>query len=85
MVFGIVIFDLVVEWFEQGEVIVVGSGWLLQDGLQCLLQFQVGDQVFFGKYVGQIVKVNGEELFVMCEEDVMGVFEFELLVVRKVV
>jgi len=50
---------------------------LLQDGTQRPLQLKVGDQVLFGKYAGQTVKVDGDELLVMREEDVMGVFEHE--------
>ncbi|WP_175824362.1 co-chaperone GroES [Burkholderia sp. BCC0419] len=80
---GIVIPDSAAERPEQGEVIAVGSGRLLQDGSQCPLQLQVGDQVLFGKYAGQTVKVNGEELLVMREEDVMGVLEPESPAVRK--
>ncbi|MBR8212794.1 co-chaperone GroES [Burkholderia cenocepacia] len=80
---GIVIPDSAAERPEQGEVIAVGSGRLLQDGLQRPLQLQVGDQVLFGKYAGQTVKVNGEELLVMREEDVMGVLEPESPAARK--
>ncbi|MBR8297271.1 co-chaperone GroES [Burkholderia cenocepacia] len=80
---GIVIPDSAAERPEQGEVIAVGSGRLLQDGSQRPLQLQVGDQVLFGKYAGQTVKVNGEELLVMREEDVMGVLESESPAARK--
>ncbi|MBU9268878.1 co-chaperone GroES [Burkholderia gladioli] len=72
---GIVIPDSAAEKPEQGEVIAVGSGRLLQDGTQRALQLKVGDQVIFSKYSGQTVKVDGEELLVMREEDVMGVLE----------
>ncbi|WP_186144843.1 co-chaperone GroES [Burkholderia gladioli] len=72
---GIVIPDSAAEKPEQGEVIAVSSGRLLQDGTQRALQLKVGDQVIFGKYSGQTVKVDGEELLVMREEDVMGVLE----------
>ncbi|MBR8238283.1 co-chaperone GroES [Burkholderia sp. AU42008] len=80
---GIVIPDSAAERPEQGEVIAVGSGRLLQDGSQRPLQLQIGDQVLFGKYAGQTVKVNGEELLVMREEDVMGVLEPESPAARK--
>ena len=79
---GIVIPDSVAEKPEQGEVIAVGSGRLLQDGTLSALQLKVGDQVLFGKYAGQTVKVDGEELLVMREEDVMGVIEADT-VARK--
>ncbi|CAH2798388.1 MAG: Heat shock protein 10 kDa family chaperone GroES [uncultured Caballeronia sp.] len=80
---GIVIPDLIAEKLEQGEVIAVGSGRLLQDGTQRPLQLKVGDQVLFGKYAGQTVKVDGEELLVMREEDVMGVLEPEASAAKK--
>ncbi|CAG9229647.1 cochaperonin GroES [Paraburkholderia sabiae] len=79
---GIVIPDSAAEKPEQGEVVAVGSGRLLQDGALCALQLKVGDQVLFGKYAGHTVKVDGEELLVMREEDVMGVLEADT-VARK--
>ncbi|RQZ41895.1 co-chaperone GroES [Burkholderia sp. Bp9090] len=75
---GIVIPDSATEKPEQGEVVAVGSGRLLQDGTLRALQLKVGDQVLFGKYAGQTVKVDGEELLVMREEDVMGLLEAEV-------
>ena len=68
--------DSTAETPEQGEVVAVGSGKLLQDGTQRPLQLKVGDQVLFSKYAGQTVKVDGDELL-MREEEVMGVFEHE--------
>jgi chaperonin GroES len=79
---GIVIPDSAAEKPEQGEVVAVGGGRLLQDGTLRALQLKVGDQVLFGKYAGQTVKVDGEELLVMREEDVMGVLEADT-VARK--
>ena len=76
MASGIVIPDSATEKPEQGDVVAVGSGKLLQDGTQRALQIKVGDQVMFGKYAGQTVKVDGDELLVMREEDVMGVLEY---------
>lgn len=72
---GIVIPDTAAEKPEQGEVLAVGSGKVLQDGTQRPLQVKVGDHVLFGKYAGQTVKVDGEELLVMREDDIMGVIE----------
>ncbi|KND57730.1 Heat shock protein 60 family co-chaperone GroES [Candidatus Paraburkholderia schumanniana] len=80
---GIVIPDSAAEKPEQGEVVAVGNGRLLQDGTQRALQLKVGDQVIFGKYAGQTVKVDGEELLVMREEDVIGVLEAYAGVSRK--
>ena len=72
---GIVIPDSAAEKPEQGEVLAVGSGRVLQDGSVRSLQIKPGDRVLFGKYAGQTVKVDGEELLVMREEDVLGVIE----------
>ncbi|NIE82388.1 MULTISPECIES: co-chaperone GroES [unclassified Burkholderia] len=80
---GIVIPDSAAEKPEQGEVVAVGNGRLLQDGTQRPLQLKVGDQVIFGKYAGQTVKVDGEELLVMREEDVMGVLEADQTIARE--
>jgi chaperonin GroES len=80
---GIVIPDSAAEKPEQGEVVAVGNGRLLQDGTLRALQLKVGDHVLFGKYAGQTVKVDGEELLVMREEDVMGVLESDAGATRK--
>ena len=72
---GIVIPDSAAEKPDQGEVLAVGKGKILEDGALRALELKVGDRVLFGKYSGQAVKVDGEELLVMREEDVMGVVE----------
>lgn len=72
---GIVIPDTAAEKPDQGEVLAVGNGKVLDDGKVRPLQVKVGDRVLFGKYSGQSVKVQGEEMLVMREEDVMGVIE----------
>ncbi len=72
---GIVIPDTAAEKPEQGEVVAVGSGRLLQDGSVRPLQVKTGERVLFGKYAGQTVKLDGEELLVMREEDVLGVID----------
>jgi chaperonin GroES len=80
---GIVIPDSAAEKPEQGEVIAVGDGRLLKDGTRRPLELKVGDHVLFGKYAGQTVKIDGEELLVMREEDVIGVFEADAAAQRK--
>jgi chaperonin GroES len=70
---GIVIPDTAAEKPEQGEVIAIGTGKKTEDGKIIPLQVKVGDKVLFGKYSGQTVKVQGEELLVMKEDDIMGV------------
>ena len=72
---GIVIPDTATEKPEQGEVVAVGSGRLLQDGSLRPLQVKTGERVLFGKYAGQTVKLDGEEFLVMREEDVLGVID----------
>lgn len=74
---GIVIPDTAAEKPEQGEVIAVGSGRLLQDGSLRALQVKPGERVLFGKYAGQAVKIDNQEFLVMREEDVLGVIEDE--------
>ena len=70
---GIVIPDTAAEKPDQGEVLAVGKGKKTDDGKLIALDVKVGDKVLFGKYSGQTVKVEGEELLVMREEDIMGV------------
>ena len=72
---GIVIPDTAAEKPEQGEVTALGKGKTLEDGTVVAIDLKVGDRVLFGKYSGQLVKVEGEELLVMREEDIMGVIE----------
>jgi chaperonin GroES len=72
---GIVIPDTAAEKPDQGEVKAVGKGKKTDDGKIIPLDVKVGDRVLFGKYSGQTVKVEGDELLVMREEDIMGVVE----------
>jgi chaperonin GroES len=70
---GIVIPDNAAEKPDQGEIMAVGPGKRDENGKIVALDVKVGDKVLFGKYSGQTVKVDGEELLVMREEDIMGV------------
>jgi chaperonin GroES len=72
---GIVIPDTAAEKPMRGEVIAIGKGKRLDSGDVIPLDVKVGDTVLFGKYSGTEVKVNGEDLLVMREEDIMGVIE----------
>ena len=72
---GIVIPDTAAEKPDQGEVIAVGPGKRDDSGKLIAMDLKVGDRVLFGKYAGQTVKVDGQELLVMREEDIMGVVE----------
>jgi chaperonin GroES len=70
---GILIPDNAAEKPDQGEVIAVGNGKILEDGKVRALDVKVGDRILFGKYSGSTVKVEGTEYLVMREEDIMGV------------
>ena len=59
----------------QGKIVAVGKGKILEDGNVRPLDVKVGDKILFGKYGGTEVKVEGEDLLVMREEDVMAVIE----------
>jgi len=72
---GIVIPDAAAEKPDQGEIIAVGTGKKDDQGKHIALDVKVGDRILFGKYSGQTVKVEGQELLVMREEDIMGVVE----------
>ena len=72
---GIVIPDSAAEKPVQGKVVAVGKGKILEDGNVRPLDVKVGDKILFGKYSGNEVKVDGDELVVMREEDVMAVIE----------
>ena len=70
---GIVIPDNAAEKPDQGEVLAIGTGKVMDDGKVRPLAVKVGDSVLFGKYSGSSVKMDGDELLVMREEDIMGV------------
>ena len=72
---GIVIPDSATEKPIRGEVIAAGKGKVLENGEVRPLELKAGDKVLFGKYSGTEVKVDGEELLVMKEDDVMAVIE----------
>lgn len=72
---GLVIPDNAAEKPDQGEVIAVGPGKRDDSGKLLAVDVKVGQRVLFGKYAGQAVKIDGEEVLVMREEDLMGVIE----------
>ncbi len=72
---GIVIPDTAAEKPDQGEVIAVGRGKITDEGRVLPTTVKAGDRVLFGKYSGQTVIVEGQELLVMREEDIMGIVE----------
>ena len=72
---GIVIPDTAAEKRIRGKIVAVGKGKILENGSVRPLDLKVGDKILFGKYGGTEVKVDGDELLVMREEDVMAVIE----------
>ena len=72
---GIIIPDTAKEKPLEGEVVAVGNGKLLEDGKVRPLDIKAGDRILFGKWSGTEVKLNGEELLIMKESDIMGILE----------
>ncbi|MFC1747718.1 co-chaperone GroES [Pseudomonadota bacterium] len=72
---GIVIPDSATEKPVRGEIVAAGNGKILENGEKRALDVQVGDKVLFGKFAGTEIKVEGEELLVMREDDVVAVIE----------
>ena len=72
---GIIIPDSAAEKPIQGKIVAIGKGKILENGSVRPLDLKVGDKILFGKYGGTEVKVDGEDLLVMREEDVMAVIE----------
>ncbi len=72
---GLVIPETAAEKPDQGEILAVGTGKKDDSGKVIPLDVKVGDRVLFGKYAGQTVKVDGSELLVMREEDIMAVVQ----------
>ena len=72
---GIIIPDSAKEKPQEGEVIAVGNGKLLENGTRVPLDVQAGDRILFGKYSGAEVKLDGEEYLILKEDEILGVLE----------
>lgn len=72
---GIIIPDTAKEKPIQGEVLAVGKGAINEEGKLRPMELKVGDKVLFAKYAGTEVKLDGEELLIMRESDIMGIIE----------
>jgi chaperonin GroES len=72
---GIIIPDTAKEKPQEGKVIAVGKGKVTEEGKVIPLDVKVGDKILFGKYSGSEVKIEGEELLIMREEDILGIIE----------
>ena len=80
---GIIIPDTAKEKPQEGEVIAVGKGKKNEEGKVFPLDVQDGDRILFGKYAGTEIKIDGEELLIMREEEILGVLEGKSKSVRK--
>jgi len=72
---GIIIPETAQEKPQEGEIIAVGPGALDDSGKRVALEVKAGDRVLFGKWSGTEVKIDGEELLIMKESDIMGIIE----------
>lgn len=72
---GIVIPDVAKDKPQEGEVLAIGRGTRLKDGTILPVDVKVGDRVLFGKYSGGEVKLDGEEVLILQEHEIFGVFE----------
>ena len=72
---GIVLPDTAKEKPQEGEILAVGSGKVLDNGKRTPLEVQVGQRVLFAKYAGSEVKVNDQEYLILRESDIMGIVE----------
>jgi len=72
---GIIIPDAAKEKPQEGKVVAVGDGKVLDNGTKAPLTVKVGDKILFGKYSGSEIKVDGEEHLIMREDDVLGIVE----------
>ncbi|MDU2064184.1 MAG: co-chaperone GroES [Sporomusaceae bacterium] len=72
---GIVLPDTVKEKPQEGEIVAVGTGKLLENGTRVALEVKVGDKIIFSKYAGTEVKINDQEYIILSERDILAVAE----------
>ena len=72
---GIIIPDTAKEKPQEGEVLAVGNGKILENGTKLALDVKVGDKIRFGKYSGTDIKINGEEVLILREDEVLAVLK----------
>ena len=72
---GIIIPDTAKEKPQEGEVVAAGAGKYKEDGTRQALDVKTGDRVLFGKYSGSEIKIDGEELLIMREDEILGIIE----------
>ncbi|KUO49997.1 MAG: molecular chaperone GroES [Desulfitibacter sp. BRH_c19] len=72
---GIVIPDTAKEKPQEGEVVAIGSGRVLENGQKVELEVSVGDRVFYSKYAGNEIKLDGQDYLILAERDLLGIVE----------
>jgi len=72
---GIIIPDSAKEKPQEGKVLAVGTGKVLENGTKLPMDVKVGDKILFGKYAGTEIKIEGDEVLMMREDDILGVIE----------
>ena len=72
---GIIIPDSAKEKPQEGKVVAVGNGKVLENGTKLPMDVKVGDKILFGKYAGTEIKIEGDEVLMMREDDILGVIE----------
>jgi len=72
---GIIIPDTAKEKPQQGKILAVGPGKVLDSGTRVEMSVKKGDKVLFGKYSGSEIKLDGEELLIMREDDILGIID----------
>ena len=80
---GLYIPDSAKEKPQEGEVVAIGKGKRLEDGKLVPLDVQVGDRILFGKYSGSDIKLDGEELLIMREDEVLGILDAQPKAAKK--
>jgi chaperonin GroES len=80
---GLYIPDSAKEKPQEGEVLAVGKGKRLEDGKVISLDVQVGDRILFGKYSGSDIKLDGEEVLIMREDEVLGILDAQPKTAKK--
>jgi chaperonin GroES len=80
---GLYIPDTAKEKPQEGEVVAVGKGKRLEDGKVIALDVSVGDRILFGKYSGSDIKLEGEELLIMREDEVLGILDAQPVKAQK--
>ncbi len=80
---GLYIPDSAKEKPQEGQVVAVGKGKRLEDGKVTPLDVQVGDRILFGKYSGSEIKLDGDELMIMREDEVLGILDAQPVAAKK--